>query len=195
MVYQNNPVSEAQQFFPLFNLMYILSGAYIWEYARSLHFDIRLVRGGEKRTIWIKYIYIICRAAALGYSIMLLINIVPPSGTLGIQGLDCETWARLQSLLAYLTLLLSSLLIGIRVVAIWNRNTRMIAIIAIALLAEFAFLIKITVQTTAVWDTSIDFCAITNLYVIDLIVVPICDCILLVSMTRLAGAAPREFLG
>ncbi|OCH88021.1 hypothetical protein OBBRIDRAFT_735214 [Obba rivulosa] len=112
-------------------------GLYIWEWITTLHFDWSLFTG-QTRWKWPMGVYLTCRYAALFCGICELV----------FFNLTVE----FNCILGYMVLELSSILITLRAIAIWQRNKYVMAIMILLLLVNAAFLIH-------EWDPSDLSCA------------------------------------
>ncbi|OBZ76251.1 hypothetical protein A0H81_02958 [Grifola frondosa] len=109
------------------------------EWVTTLGFEWRLVTR-QLRWKWPMLICILCRFFMLIYVILMLVGLNTTTE------LNCQVALRIILFLNYLCLALSSLLIVLRVIAIWNRNKYVIAFVTLVYCTDIAGLIYGNVQ-------------------------------------------------
>jgi len=123
MVNFNDPTVIEEDALAVSLLWHTVSGVYIWEYFTTLEYEWSVIRGRRPylRTIWI---YSLARFFALLTIVLefVIANITIP--------LNCQAAISSVSAFVLLTMSASSLLIVLRIIAIWNRN-RVVMTIAI----------------------------------------------------------------
>jgi len=115
MVNFHDPAVIAQDFAVLTKLWHTMAGLYIWEFVTTLEYEWDIIRGrlSYQWTIWI---YSLTRVSALSGVILGLI-ILNNTGPI-----NCQAAISFMSVFSFLTLSASTLLIALRVIAIWNKN-------------------------------------------------------------------------
>jgi len=179
MVDWNSPLTQLQLYASFSKLLQVLVGAYLWEIVTSLPFDIRLFRDSKgSSSAWSKWIYLSCRYITLIYSVLNLVI------TNLQHQVNCKGWAKGVFLTSYVTVTFASSLIGLRVIAIWNKDRRLIAIVILCLLTQLAFSLHNLVEVTAVWSPEINACVFPNVNTAaaNILAILICDSALLACM-------------
>ncbi|KAN0112031.1 hypothetical protein V8E52_007948 [Russula decolorans] len=139
----------------LLKLWLIVSGIYIWEFVTNLHYEWGIIRGYQtyRWTIWI---YVIARWATIAIVILILIHLNVTSQ------INCQGFS-------LLSLGSGSLLLVLRILAIWNRNKGIVAIVAIICVANVSLLLLVSLpyheQIHSVWEPAANSCKITNIEV------------------------------
>ncbi|OBZ65998.1 hypothetical protein A0H81_14033 [Grifola frondosa] len=115
----------------------IAGGIFLWEWATTLYFDWRLLSSGTAERRWPTILYIFSRLAALVTVFLqfLGLNLVLESP------FNCDALSLAIVMFAYLSMLLSSALIALRIIAIWNRKIPVVLFASVAFLANFACLL------------------------------------------------------
>jgi len=156
MVNWQDPAVQARQYNSVKLATHALVGAYLCEYVMNIGFDFRLSRKREGQSRWVKYVYLACRNVVLVHSVSELAFYDSTDAP------RCTFWAKLLVVTMFLGVFLASCLIGIRVVAIWEKHIRMIILVSISLLIVFAFTIFEMVKIAAFWDFESGICIISN---------------------------------
>jgi len=131
MVNFQNSAVQAKEYRSFDLFIHILVGAYLWEYVRYISFDFQHLYESGGYTRWPKYIYFASRNVVLAHSIL---EIATYDFT---HENNCQFVIKSGMVTLLLGVTLSSILIGIRVIAIWNKDTKMIISVIIALVIEF----------------------------------------------------------
>ncbi|KAN0118816.1 hypothetical protein V8E52_004927 [Russula decolorans] len=173
MVDFHNPVTMAREFVAFVNLWHALDGVFIWEFFTTLHYEWDVIRG-HRPYRWTIWIYSLTRVAALMAIVLNMISLDNPD-KVNCQVSPCLTsgsvWLTvipkalytMNNFFSYVAFGSASLLIVLRIIAIWNRKT-IIVIIATGLwLADVAFLIYGTATLRGVWSDESSSCVIINM--------------------------------
>lgn len=111
---------------------------------------------------------------------------LPPLHTCLLTNHDCELWITFEFIFAYLAFIAASLLIVLRVIAIWNKHKVVTAISLGVWVTDIAFLIQELgiVRLRAAWVLERRMCAILNIESskLNIIVALITDITLLLIM-------------
>ncbi|KAH9958704.1 hypothetical protein BC827DRAFT_545992 [Russula dissimulans] len=179
MVNFDNPVVISREFLTVMKLWHVLDGLYIWEYLTTLDYEWSVIRGDRpyRRTIWL---YSYTRVATLAAVINNIVGFDVP------QPIDCQLWITFELILAYPAIAIASLLILLRVYAIFiDKIVYAIAVSAWA--ANVSCLIHGIVQLRGEWSTTTNTCMVPNAIdsKLNIIVTLSTDIILLLMM--LAG--------
>ncbi|KAI0046182.1 hypothetical protein FA95DRAFT_1413419 [Auriscalpium vulgare] len=145
-----DPKVELSNYLSMVKLVHVFAGIFIWEYVSTLYFEWEVVTG-RRPYRWTLLVYSGTRLLALANTAMnlALLNITSP--------LNCELYVKFQLFFAYSALAAGSLLMLLRIIAIWDRN------------------VYVTVSVVAVWLTSLGF-LINSLVVIKANYVPGTGC-------------------
>jgi len=116
MVNFHDPAVIAQNDWTRVKFWHVLSGIYLWEFFTTLNYEWRVIRGRSpyRWTIWI---YSLTRVAGLIATILTLVGMDVSTS------INCQLWYSSTILLCYLSAAAGSLLIVLRVIAIWNNKT------------------------------------------------------------------------
>ncbi|KAI0283528.1 hypothetical protein BC826DRAFT_193385 [Russula brevipes] len=152
----------------LVKFWHVLGGLYIWEFVTTLDFEWSVIRG-RRPYRWTIWIYSLTRLAALLSIVTLLIYLDSPFA--------CQIFG-------YLAFAAASLLILLRVIAIWNRD-KIIMTIAVGVWGINAvLLIQSAARIRSSWNPALDTCFLRNVQTIKLnfISILITDIVLLLVM-------------
>ncbi|KAI9508998.1 hypothetical protein F5148DRAFT_1283412 [Russula earlei] len=118
MVNFQDPVVVVKDFLALINFWHVVKGLFVWEFFTNLDYEWDIIRGRRpfRWTIWVYSVARISTLAAVFISFVTL-DVTAP--------INCQIFS-------YTGIAAASLLIVIRVVAVWNRN-RIVVVIAAAL--------------------------------------------------------------
>ncbi|KAF8499724.1 hypothetical protein F5888DRAFT_105756 [Russula emetica] len=133
----------------------IVAGIYLWEFVTSFYYEWNVIRG-RQRYRWTIWVYSLARLATL---MIVVVNLVSFSAT---SPINCQAMMTSGWTFALLALGAGSLLIVLRIFAIWNRN-KVIVVIAIGVWGvNLVFLLAGVVQIRAVWSPVIKACEFKN---------------------------------
>ncbi|KAH9962779.1 hypothetical protein BGW80DRAFT_857527 [Lactifluus volemus] len=176
MVKFHDPIVINQDYFDLFKLLHILAGIYIWEVVVTAGFELDVLRGKlpYRPTIWL---YLGTRYTALFTFIVFLIR---ADGTTRVS---CR-FAILDDALVYASWSCASLLIALRVIAIWDRNTFVSSLVIGTWLAGIAFYIYNLVEMRTSYEPFLGMCvnANTRRFLVNAVSMLVIDVVLLISM-------------
>jgi len=156
MVGWNNPITLEYQFLGLSKVQLFLGGVYFWEMVSNLQHDWKLIRYPSRGSPWVKWTYIACRYLTLGslLSIYAVYNVTAE--------VNCRALAKCVYIFSFFAPELASVLIGIRVIAIWNYNKLCILIVTLSLTAQTVAYLFELVKTDAVWFPTDKSCQVVN---------------------------------
>ncbi|KAH9981977.1 hypothetical protein BJV74DRAFT_59566 [Russula compacta] len=129
--------------FAVVKLWHTLAGLYIWEFVTTLDYEWSVIRG-HRPYRWSIWVYSAARAATLMAVILSLValDISPPY--------NCQVLVTLEFTSGYVAIAASSLLIVLRIIAIWNRNRVVVVIALVTWAANFSIIIHGAVQLRSV---------------------------------------------
>ncbi|KAH9954846.1 hypothetical protein BC827DRAFT_921565 [Russula dissimulans] len=161
MVNFNDPAIFAQDCSVVTRLWHAIAGLYIWEFFTTLDYEWSVIRG-NRPYLWTIWVYSLTRLATLLTLIenLIVLNISKP--------INCQVWVTFELLFAHTTVAAASLLIVLRVNAIWNRNKVVYVIAMGTWVTNLACLIHGIVLLRSVWSPVSNFCMTTNTMVIRL---------------------------
>ncbi|KAI0278571.1 hypothetical protein BGY98DRAFT_973449 [Russula aff. rugulosa BPL654] len=134
----------------------IASGIYIWEFVSTLDFEWSVIRR-HRRYRWTIWIYSASRLSGLAVIILALVNFF------GTSLINCQAWVTSAWVFAALGGYgLSSILIMLRIFAIWDRSKVITAISAAIWVNNLGFQIAGIVKIRAEWVPAAKSCAVTN---------------------------------
>ncbi|KAH9958808.1 hypothetical protein BC827DRAFT_539492 [Russula dissimulans] len=135
MVNFHDPGVIEKDFSVAVKLWHTLDGVFLWEFVTTLDYEWKVIQGRitYRWTIWV---YSLTRVATLVYVILVIIRL----DTTKLY--HCQVAATIKFILGYVAFVAASLLIVLRVIAIWNRK-KVIMVTAFGLwLANLALLIQ-----------------------------------------------------
>ncbi|KAH9974544.1 hypothetical protein BGW80DRAFT_146286 [Lactifluus volemus] len=203
MVNFRDPIVLFQDFLVLVKLWHAFGGVFLWEFFTTLEFEWNVIRG-RRPYRWTIWIYSLTRISTLFVVILNMIAFdasspihcqvsamaamsymcVPPSVLITD---DTKLVVTFQLILAHLAVASASLLIMLRVIAIWNRNKTVLAFSISVWGINVAFLIQGVVRLRSAFGPEATTCVVRNSDIAELnvIVTFVTDIILLLMM--LAG--------
>ncbi|KAI0287050.1 hypothetical protein BC826DRAFT_1189258 [Russula brevipes] len=153
-----DPAAIARDTETMVKFWHIMDGLYTWEFLTTLSYEWSVIRG-HRPYRWPIWIYSLTRMFAL---LAVIVDVV----MLDIVATDivgCHAAFVIQFVLSYLSLGTASILIQLRILAIWNRNRVVVAIAAIIWLANSAIFLEGNSQLRAVWISDREGCAILDI--------------------------------
>lgn len=177
MVNFHDPSVITKDLMAVNSLYPIICGIYIWEFLTSLDYEINIIRRCRPYG-WTIWIYSFVRITALVTVILSLVNAFP------MAPINCQVWIIFQTLFGYLSLFAASLLIVIRIAAIWNKNGIAVAIASSVWMANVVVSIRGITQLRSGWNTTQLQCIVLNPESgrLNIIVLVITDIVLLFTM-------------
>jgi len=133
----------------------VACGLYVWEFITHLDYEWSVVQG-HRPYRWTIWIYSADRLATIIAVIIYLVTLVITTP------INCKVLTILQFAFAFMTFSLSSLLIVLRVIAIWNKNKFVVAFAVAVWLSNASCLIYGTTQISAEWVPSEITCGTPN---------------------------------
>jgi len=140
----------------LSKLWHTLAGLYIWEFVTTLDYEWSIIRR-RRPYRWTIVIYSVTRVSAL---IDVILSLVLLNVT---TEYNCRVEFIFQLIFVYLTASAASLLIVLRVIAIWNRNKFVIAIATGIWVINLGFLIHGVVQIRSARVPGAASCTVVNM--------------------------------
>ncbi|KAF8497430.1 hypothetical protein F5888DRAFT_283066 [Russula emetica] len=135
----------------------IASGIYIWEFVTTLDFEWSVIRR-HQRYRWTIWIYSVSRLFGLVVIIFALVDFYDTSP------INCQAWVTSSWTFSALGgYSLSSILIMLRIFAIWDKSKVIMAISAVIWVINLGFQLAGIIKIRAVWVPAARSCKITNI--------------------------------
>ncbi|KAH9974539.1 hypothetical protein BGW80DRAFT_146035 [Lactifluus volemus] len=178
MVNFRDPIVLFQDFLVLVKLWHAFGGIFLWEFFTTLDFEWNVIRG-RRPYRWTIWIYSLTRISTL---LVVILNMIAFDAS---RPIHCQLVVTFQLILAHLAVASASLLIMLRVIAIWNRNRTVLALAISVWGINVAFLIQGVLRSA--FGPEATTCVVRNSDIAELnvIVTFVTDIILLLMM--LAG--------
>ncbi|KAH9984315.1 hypothetical protein BJV74DRAFT_586937 [Russula compacta] len=173
----NNPTTIQQDLLALKDFWHTINGLFIWEFVTTLDYELSIIRG-RRPYRWTIWIYSITRLAALVAIILAFIGLDVTSRY------NCQAWVTLGLFFGCLSIASASLLIVLRIIAIWNRTKVIVAIAAGVWVINVLVMIQGFVRVRSAWDPAQGECVAFSIESSkpNIIVTLITDIILLLTM-------------
>jgi len=155
MVNFRDPVVILMDEFALLKFWHVVDGIYIWEFITNLGFEWSIIRG-HRPYRWTIWIYALTRLSSL---MTVIVNLILLNNTIIIS---CQVSAIFEMIPAYLAVSTASLLLVIRIIAIWDKNPTMTGLAVTIWCVNGAFLIEGVSRFRQGWDNSIGTCTPIN---------------------------------
>jgi len=155
MVNFKDPVVISRDAFAAAKLYHTVDGLYIWEFIINLDYEWSVIRG-HRPYRWTIWLYSFTRVATLAAMITDMIGIDTS------RPIHCQFWLTFTVATAYAAVATASLLIALRVIAIWNRNKIVYAIAMSAWMANVACIIHAVVRLRSIWSPTSRTCVVSN---------------------------------
>ncbi|KAH9956515.1 hypothetical protein BC827DRAFT_751872 [Russula dissimulans] len=159
-------------------LWHATAGLYLWEFFTTLDYEWNIIQGRLPFRWPTFLIYSVTRLATLMSIVFALFN-------MNAKGhYNCEAVAVSTLIFGYMAFAGGSLLIVLRIIAIWNKRKPIITIAAIIWSTNVAFLIQGTVRIRSTFIEAQDTCAVTNIESakLNIIAILVTDILLLIIM-------------
>jgi len=133
-----------------------VSGIYIWEFFTHLDYEWCVIKGRRpyRWTIWIYSVDRLVTLMAVIIDLVILVTTTP---------INCEVWIVCLCAFGYMTFVISSLLIILRITVIWNKNKFVVAFSVAVWLINASFLIYGTTQIRDEWVPLAFSCGAPNI--------------------------------
>ncbi|KAN0141805.1 hypothetical protein V8E53_000267 [Lactarius tabidus] len=155
MVDFHDPAIIEDDFLAVVKFWHILDGIFIWEFLGSLHYEWSVIRGHRpyRWTIWIYSMTRVCTLIAAILNMLAFDSSSP---------INCQLWVIFEATFAYLAFATASILIVLRIIAIWDRNKIAVAIAMCAWGTNVAFSIHSITLLHSAWVPEQRVCAVLN---------------------------------
>ncbi|KAH9958708.1 hypothetical protein BC827DRAFT_546707 [Russula dissimulans] len=155
MVNFKDPVVISRDFLVMVKLWHTLDGLYIWEFFTTLNYEWSIIRGNRpyRWTIWV---YSYTRVSTL---LTLIVHMISFNTS---RRINCQLTITSEIIFANTATASASLLIVLRVIAVWNKNKIIYLISMSAWIANASCLIHDIVRLRGVWSTVLNVCMVPN---------------------------------
>ncbi|KAH9954854.1 hypothetical protein BC827DRAFT_1272180 [Russula dissimulans] len=154
MVNHSDPAVVVQDFVAMVKLWHVVDGLFIWEYFTTFDYEWSVVKG-RRPYRWTIWLYSYARFATL---VTFINNMI---GLDSSRPINCQLWVSFELFFANTSVATASLLIALRVMAVWNRNKIVSAIALGSWIASFACLIR-AVLARSTWSPITSTCVVPN---------------------------------
>ncbi|KAI0000899.1 hypothetical protein BJV77DRAFT_971496 [Russula vinacea] len=159
MVKFEDPVIVAQDYMMVAKLWSAVDGLYIWEFITTLHYEWSIIRGRRSHN-WTIWIYATTRLSAL---VTVILNI-QSIGMSARYNCDVRRLPPLPHFIGYIAVASASLLIVLRILAIWNKKRAVVVMAFCVWGINVVFTIQSIIHSA--WVPSGSACAIDNMDVL-----------------------------
>ncbi|KAI0291559.1 hypothetical protein BC826DRAFT_475921 [Russula brevipes] len=171
----HDPHVIRRNFFYFLNLMHFMAGIYLWDFFTTMWFEWHCITG-KRRFKWTLLLYSISRigAVATAICIVLIFNIPHKINcqqliiwTLVRSGkifCHCHSLPWYAQIFGYTSFACVSVLIALRVIAIWSTN-RFVVLLAIGMcLTNIGFLLYGITKVCSIWSPASGSCVLENTF-------------------------------
>ncbi|KAI0255671.1 hypothetical protein BJV78DRAFT_692975 [Lactifluus subvellereus] len=155
MVNFHDPSVVSQDAWAVMKLWHAVDGLFLWEFVTTLDYELSVVRG-RRPYRWTIWIYSLTRIATL---VAVILNMVGFDVT---RSINCQLWVIFELIFAYLAFATASILIVLRIFAIWDRNKIVLALATGAWATNISFLIQGIVRLHSSWVSAQNTCVVLN---------------------------------
>ncbi|KAI0062776.1 hypothetical protein BV25DRAFT_1825314 [Artomyces pyxidatus] len=155
MVNWNDPVLLLRNYQTFDKLTHVAGGIYIWEFVTHLDFDWHVLTGARKYR-WTYLLYSGCRLSAL-FAVVTVFT-----GFDAQYRIKCQAWVVFTFILTYLAFVFASVLIVLRIMAIWECRRLVVIVAWVTWLANTAFYIHSVITARSTWFPEAGFCVILH---------------------------------
>ncbi|KAI0294345.1 hypothetical protein BC826DRAFT_340591 [Russula brevipes] len=155
MVNFHDPAVVAQDYITVVKLWHTLDGVYLWEFFTTLDYEWEVIRG-RRPYRWTIWIYSLTRVAAL---MSVILNVVGMDVT---TSMNCQLWISFELVFCYSSGAAASLLIVLRIIAIWKRHKFVMATAFGLLGINVASFIQSIARVRSKWAPTDFTCASAN---------------------------------
>ncbi|KAH9967224.1 hypothetical protein BC827DRAFT_1264088 [Russula dissimulans] len=176
MVNFKDPLVISRDLWAVVKLWHTIDGLYIWEFVTTLDYEWSVIRGSRpyRWTIWL---HSLARVATLVgvFTNMIGFDVSKP--------INCQLWVTFELIFGYTAIAGASLLMALRLIAIWKRNRIVYAITMSAWGANVLIMILGIARLRSAWSPLINTCNVPDTTVNTLnIIVSLCTDIVLLLM-------------
>ncbi|KAH9954859.1 hypothetical protein BC827DRAFT_923099 [Russula dissimulans] len=155
MVNFKDPAVISHDSLAVVKIWHTILGLFIWEFITNLDYEWSVIRG-HRPYRWTIWLYSLTRMTAL---VGLTTNVL---GADASRPINCQLWITFTLIFAYTAVATASLLIAIRVIAIWNRNKIVYAIAIAAWVANVSCMLRAIVEVRGEWSPTSRTCEVSH---------------------------------
>ncbi|KAF8487444.1 hypothetical protein DFH94DRAFT_27586 [Russula ochroleuca] len=155
MVNFHDPATIARDYLGVMNFWHFVDGIFIWEFFTTLDYEWEVIRG-KRPYRWTIWIYSSTRVVTF---LAVILNMIGFDAT---SEINCQVWIIFAVTFSYFSFFLASLLLLLRVIAIWNRSKIIIAITMSIWLTDLALLLYGIITIRSAWLPAANTCVLTN---------------------------------
>ncbi|KAI0301398.1 hypothetical protein BC826DRAFT_562903 [Russula brevipes] len=139
-----------KNFLTVVKVLHFSDGVKFWNILANLDFDWKLISRRSSLT-WPGALYLASRGSSIACVVATMVGINISSH------IDCQAWISTAYVFPLLELELAMLPIVVRVIAIWNRSTPVIALATITLLAHVGASVHLWTGVHSFWDPGVGY--------------------------------------
>ncbi|KAF8263001.1 hypothetical protein EI94DRAFT_628331 [Lactarius quietus] len=189
MVNYNDPAVVEADFRVLEKFVFAVQGVYIWEYFSTLWFEWSFISGKQPYR-WSIWVYAAARLITL---FNVVSNLVGFSVT---SRINCQLWVYAEIITANSAFSLRSMLLILRIAAVWRGNKLILGACLAAYLTNISFLIRSIVLVKGSWADRLGACVFDGSEGRDNIIVTFFSEVLLLLVTMVGLVRERDhYLG
>ncbi|KAN0141811.1 hypothetical protein V8E53_000273 [Lactarius tabidus] len=188
MVDFQNPAVIEKDFLVVVKLWHVLNGIFIWEFLVTLNYEWSVIRG-HRPYRWTIWIYSLTRVFTL---IAVVLNML---GFDSSSSINCELWVIFELIFAYSAFAAASLLVVLRIIAIWDGHRIAVAIAICSLGNNIAFFIRNIALIRVIWDPTQSVCVVLNTEITTKTVIAVLISDVIVLITVLVGLLRLRIYG
>ncbi|KAN0141803.1 hypothetical protein V8E53_000265 [Lactarius tabidus] len=155
MVNFQSPTVLEEDFLAVVKFWHVVDGIFIWEFFVGLQYELSVIRG-RRPYMWTIWIYSFTRLCTL---ISVILNMLALDSS---SPINCQLWVIFLATFSYLAFAAASLLIVIRIIAIWERNIIAVAIAMGSWCTNVAFFIHSVTLLHSAWVPEQSVCGVLN---------------------------------
>ncbi|KAF8487391.1 hypothetical protein DFH94DRAFT_25610 [Russula ochroleuca] len=155
MVNFNDPATIALDSETVVKLWHLMDGIFIWEFFSTLDYEWDVIRGNRPHR-WTIWVYSVARMTTL---VAVILNMI---GFNTATEINCLAWSTFLAFFSYIAYLASSLLIVLRIIAIWNKAKIIFAIAMGIWIADNGIFIYGVSQLRSAWLPEENLCTLLN---------------------------------
>ncbi|OBZ65986.1 hypothetical protein A0H81_14022 [Grifola frondosa] len=157
MVNWHDPLILQQDLMSYIVLAQICDAVFVWELVTTLYFDWKLLSAGREEWRWPTLLYFLSRLTTFVFAIFQFVTYNLKSE------FDCNALIQTLVVFAYFPMGFSSALIGLRIVAIFNRKVLVVIFVTAAVCTNIAlFIYGVIVFGNSFWDPETMSCVVTG---------------------------------
>ncbi|KAH9953607.1 hypothetical protein BC827DRAFT_125661 [Russula dissimulans] len=126
-----------------------------WDFLTTLWFEWEFLTG-KRKFKWTLLLYSTSRIGAVGAVISSLV------GFSSTTSIDCQAWITMNLIIIYTSFACTSVLISLRVIAVWDRHPTIVFLTGGMVIVNIAFMIRGTTKFRSIWSAAELGCVLVN---------------------------------